>query len=179
MDVDGGNKRVFHRLGGPPADTRNQKVCYHWQAGKCNRHPCPFLHGELPANANGMSSKRSHGFVEGSGFSGPRRTPNFSGASSTWGRVHGGGGGGGAVGNKIVRRNDKLCNYWVQGNCSFGDKCRYLHSWSIGDGFKLLSSLEGHQKVSNIGNAHRLKFLVYFLFLCYFLVGFIGFLVVY
>jgi hypothetical protein len=42
---------------------------------------------------------------------------------------------------------EKVCNFWVQGNCSFGDKCRYLHSWSLGDGFSLVTQLEGHQKV--------------------------------
>ncbi|KAF7813233.1 Zinc finger CCCH domain-containing protein 48 [Senna tora] len=135
MDLDGGgNKRVFQRLGGTPTDSRSQKVCYHWQAGKCTRHPCHFLHSELPpSNTNGMSSKRSHGSADGSGFSGPRRSANFSG---------------GAVGgNKIVRRNDKVCNYWVQGNCNYGERCRYLHSWNLGDGFSLLTQLEGHQKV--------------------------------
>ncbi|KAK4280405.1 hypothetical protein QN277_012033 [Acacia crassicarpa] len=139
MDVDGGNKRVFQRLRGPPPDGRQQKVCFHWQAGRCNRYPCPFLHGEPPPpNANGMSSKRSHGSSDDSGFSGPRRNPNFSG-SSTWGGVHGA--------NKLIRKTEKLCNYWVQGKCSYGESCKYLHSWSVGDGFSLLTQLEGHQKV--------------------------------
>ncbi|OMO85979.1 hypothetical protein CCACVL1_09884 [Corchorus capsularis] len=63
MDFNGGgNRRVFNRLGGPstaPTDSsKNQKVCYHWQAGRCNRNPCHFLHRELPlpssaATANG------------------------------------------------------------------------------------------------------------------------------
>ena len=30
---------------------------------------------------------------------------------------------------------EKLCNYWLQGNCSYGDKCKFLHSWSVGDCF--------------------------------------------
>ncbi|KAI4351815.1 hypothetical protein L6164_006128 [Bauhinia variegata] len=143
MDFDGGNKRVFQRIGGATADAKYQKVCYHWQAGKCNRHPCPFLHGELPpSNVNGMSSKRPHGQGSSadSGFPGPRRSPNFSGAS-TWGRAHGGGA------NRIVRKAEKVCNYWVQGSCSFGDRCKFLHSWSLGDGFSLMTQLEGHQKV--------------------------------
>ncbi|KAJ7970028.1 Zinc finger CCCH domain-containing protein [Quillaja saponaria] len=145
MDVNGGNKRVFQRLGRPSTDTKRQEVCYHWQAGKCNRHPCPFLHRELPpplpSTTNGMSSKRPHGFADDSGP--PRRSPNFNSAS-TWGRAHGGGVVGG---NRVFRKAEKLCNYWVQGNCSYGDRCKFLHSWSIGDSFSLLTQLEGHQKV--------------------------------
>ncbi|KAJ7975639.1 Zinc finger CCCH domain-containing protein [Quillaja saponaria] len=95
MDVDGANKRVFQRLGRPSTDTKQQKVCYHWRAGKCNKHPCHFLHRELPpplpSTTNGMSSKRPHGFADDSGFPGPpRRSPNFNSAS-TWGRARGGG----------------------------------------------------------------------------------------
>ncbi|XP_028768529.1 zinc finger CCCH domain-containing protein 48 isoform X2 [Neltuma alba] len=139
MDLDGGNKRVFQRLRGPPPDAKQPKVCYHWQAGRCNRYPCPFLHSELPPpTANGTSSKRSHGSADDSGFSGPRRNPNFSGAS-TWGGVRGG--------NKLIRKTEKLCTYWIQGNCTYGAQCKYLHSWSVGDGFSLLTQLEGHQKV--------------------------------
>ena len=119
MDVDGSNKRVFQRLGWPPADSKHQKVSYNWQAGKCTRHPCLFLHGELPhSNANGMSSKRphGHGYAGDSGFQGPRRNPNFSrsanfSGASTWGRAQGGGVV--VASNKIVRKTDKVCNYWV------------------------------------------------------------------
>ncbi|TQD88028.1 hypothetical protein C1H46_026451 [Malus baccata] len=42
---------------------------------------------------------------------------------------------------------ERVCNFWVQGNCSYGDKCKFLHSWSMGDSFSLLTQLEGHQKV--------------------------------
>ncbi|KAI8031114.1 Zinc finger CCCH domain-containing protein 48 [Camellia lanceoleosa] len=138
MDVEG-NKRVFQRLG-PSNDNRNQKVCYHWRAGKCDRFPCPYLHRELPRPQNGTaSSKRPHGFADDQPM--VRRNPNNFGNSSSWGRAHGGG-----VAGKIVK-TEKVCNYWVQGSCSYGDKCRYLHSWCTGDCFSLLTQLEGHLKV--------------------------------
>lgn len=149
MDVDGGgNKRVFQRLTGPSNDPKHQKVCYHWRAGKCNRFPCPFLHRELQPPAvhppNGTaSSKRHHAFAASAAADdsgGPRRGPN----SNTWGRVHGNAPGGA---NKFIRKTEKVCNYWIQGNCSYGDKCKFLHSWSMGDSFSLLTQLEGHQKV--------------------------------
>lgn len=147
MDVDGGGKRVFQRLGAPSGDGRNQKVCYHWRAGKCNRYPCPFLHRELNApphaTSNGATNaapKRGNGFSsDDSSVSVPRRSPNFSGGS-TWGRVHGGG-------NRVVKKTEKLCNFWVQGKCGYGDKCRFLHTWSLGESFSHLTQLDGHQKV--------------------------------
>ncbi|CAN6569372.1 unnamed protein product [Malus baccata var. baccata] len=151
MDVDGGgSKRVFNRLGGQQSDpSKNQKVCYHWRAGKCNRHPCPFLHRELPAppsqqGFNGTAStKRHHAFAANTdGPSSRNRGPNNfnGGASSTWGRT-------GGANRVFVRKMEKVCNFWVQGNCSYGDKCKFLHSWSMGDSFSLLTQLEGHQKV--------------------------------
>ncbi|TYJ15168.1 hypothetical protein E1A91_A10G166700v1 [Gossypium mustelinum] len=41
---------------------------------------------------------------------------------------------------------NKLCKYWMAGHCHRGDKCWYLHSWSLGDGFTMLAKLEGHKK---------------------------------
>lgn len=154
MDVDG-NKRVFQRLGATStansADHSKQKVCYHWRAGKCSRHPCPYLHRELPPpTSNGGGPKR---FAEHSGSQFYRRGPNkFSGGSNTWGRVHG------SSNTAAVRKADKLCNFWLQGNCAYGDACRYLHSWSVGDSFSLLSQLEGHQKVLNFAYSEVLGF---------------------
>lgn len=139
---NGGGKRVFQRLSGP-GDARNQKVCYHWRAGNCNRHPCPYLHRELqPPPSNGAPSKRAHGFNdESSGFSGPRPRSNYAG--STWGRAHG------SANSRTVRKPErvsKICKFWLQGNCGYGEGCRYLHSWSLGDGFSMLTLLEGHKK---------------------------------
>ncbi|CAN8302216.1 unnamed protein product [Cochlearia groenlandica] len=149
FDLNGGNKRVFNRLGGgstrtaaPPIDTR-QKVCYHWRAGRCNRSPCPYLHRELPGPGQnqgpGHTNKR---VADESGFAGPshRRGPVFNGSSSnsSFGRFGG---------NRNVTKTEKVCNFWVDGNCGYGDKCRYLHCWSKGDGFSLLTQLDGHEKL--------------------------------
>ncbi|KAK6117589.1 hypothetical protein DH2020_048668 [Rehmannia glutinosa] len=155
MDVEGG-RRVFHRLGpssssdnGSNNNNKQQKVCFHWRQGKCTRHPCAFLHGELPTVGNG---KRAHqGFGEdnhrgGGGGGGLRRSGNYNfNNNSTWGRaqpqqpV--------SSSRTFVKNIEKLCNYWVQGSCKFGDNCKYLHQWSTGDCFSLLAPLEGHQQV--------------------------------
>lgn len=159
MDVDEhGNKRVFQRLGASNDSGKQHKVCYHWRAGRCNKFPCPYLHRELPGPppqqhqpfiSNGSSSKRpNQGVHDDRSFSGARRSPNFN---PTWGRVHGAGAGnraqGSGAGNRVFRKIEKLCNYWLQGNCSYGEKCKFLHSWSVGDCFSSLTQLEGHQKV--------------------------------
>ncbi|CAO2821093.1 unnamed protein product [Amaranthus hypochondriacus] len=158
MDIEsnGNNKRIYNRLGTrqPQSNNQNhnQKVCFHWQAGRCTRSPCAFLHRELPpplpqsthpstSSYNGGASKRTHGGLgsggRNDGFS-SRKNPNFN---NTWGRVGGSSGGG------PVNKMERVCNYWIQGNCTYGDNCKYLHSWSIGDSFSLLTTLEGHQKV--------------------------------
>lgn len=156
MDLDsykGSNKRVFHRLGGQSApDTvpQQQKVCFHWRAGKCNRFPCPYLHRELPPPPANASSNGAHGgkrgFMGDSSFSG-RRSGTFN---NTWGRTGSSNVSGNISGNNRLggsRKTEKVCNYWVQGNCGYGEKCRFLHSWSLGESFALLTQLEGHQKV--------------------------------
>ncbi|WZZ89043.1 hypothetical protein YC2023_117622 [Brassica napus] len=53
FNLNGGNKRVFDRLGGsnrPAAAAKGsrQEVWSYWRAGRCNRNPCQFLHRELP-----------------------------------------------------------------------------------------------------------------------------------
>lgn len=152
MDFDtserDGGKRIYSRLGPPP--DRSRKVCFHWQAGRCNRHPCPFLHTDAPQKrANYSSPDDPHKFqAAGSGFA--RRNPNPNstagsnpnGHSSNWGRSRGGGGA-----RIPPKSSEKICGYWLKGKCSYGDKCRNLHSWFVGETFSFLTLLEGHQKV--------------------------------
>ncbi|CAA3026675.1 zinc finger CCCH domain-containing protein 48-like [Olea europaea var. sylvestris] len=149
MDMNGG-RRVYHRLGQSASsgysDNKQQKVCYHWRQGKCSRFPCSFLHSELPGANNGESSKRAHqGFEADSSQGGGLRRSRNSNFNNTWGRVQGQGGG--SSSNMVVKKMEKLCNHWLQGNCKFGDNCKYLHQWSTGDCFSLLTPLEGHQQV--------------------------------
>ncbi|VVA98310.1 unnamed protein product [Arabis nemorensis] len=61
-----------------------------------------------------------------------------TGNSNSWGRFGG---------NRTVTKTEKVCNFWVDGNCTYGDKCRYLHCWSKGDSFSLLTQLDGHEKL--------------------------------
>ncbi|XP_074282074.1 zinc finger CCCH domain-containing protein 48-like [Silene latifolia] len=165
MDIEGGNnRRVFNRLGNNNHHNNSnnyqnqnrynsnqntkQKVCHYWREGRCNRTPCQFLHGELPGlpstSSNGGVSKRSYNIGAGvggsdGGFS-TRKNPNFN---NTWGRNSSNNSNNGVPPKKL----EKICNHWVQGNCGYGDRCKYLHTWNVGDSFSLLTTLEGHKQV--------------------------------
>ncbi|KAL5565484.1 hypothetical protein UlMin_028648 [Ulmus minor] len=46
----------------------------------------------------------------------------------------------------ILKPNKKICKFWAIDKCVKGDRCSYLHSWSLGDGFSMLAKLQGHKK---------------------------------
>ncbi|MQM04251.1 hypothetical protein Taro_037048 [Colocasia esculenta] len=164
MDVESmetnGNKRVYQRLGGGGAG----KVCNYWLQGRCTRHPCPYLHGDPSSHRqqqlhqqqqyDGGPPKRGQQYPRG-GLA--WRNPNSGGGGggpSKWGRGRGrppgaGGGVGVSAGGGLAARKgpESMCKYFLKGRCSFGESCKFLHSWSVGDGFSFLTLLEGHQKV--------------------------------
>uniref|UniRef100_A0A7N0TLX0 C3H1-type domain-containing protein n=1 Tax=Kalanchoe fedtschenkoi TaxID=63787 RepID=A0A7N0TLX0_KALFE len=55
--------------------------------------------------------------------------------------------------NKQQKQEDRLavCTYWMSDRCVYGENCRYLHSWVLGDGVARIAQLRGHkQAVSGI-----------------------------
>lgn len=135
----------------PHSNFESQKVCFHWRAGRCTRHPCPYRHSELPEQNN---PKRSHGVSDDRSFSGQgfaRRKPgntyiNQHGPSK-WGRGHAGSGGAAGGFRPTPKVQDRVCKYWMDGKCSYGDTCRFLHQWFSSDAFVMLTQLIGHEKV--------------------------------
>ncbi|KAG0472724.1 hypothetical protein HPP92_014581 [Vanilla planifolia] len=158
MDIEttgrNGNKRIYQRAGPSQAvhDRPNAKVCFHWQAGKCNRFPCPYLHSEPPQHADGGGGAKrvaggdQRGFhSQGLVWRNPNSNNGNTGAPARWGK----GRGGGTVGSARPQRKaqDKICNYFIGGSCSYGENCRFLHSWFLSDSISLLTPLQGHQNV--------------------------------
>ena len=94
------------------------KVCSFWLAGNCTRNPCRFLHSEA-APTTSCTAPPDH--------SAPKQSHHSQG--------------------RTKKPERKMCEYWVTGNCVYGDKCKYLHSWCCGDGLSSLTHLEGHKKV--------------------------------
>jgi hypothetical protein len=147
IEADGrfGNKRVHHRLGpgsgGPPSST-NAKVCNYWRQGRCNRFPCPFLHSELPEAS--APTKRSNG-PGGNVW----RNPNVGGRGGGSGGGHNrwGKGPGGSSDGASHKPPDRPCKYFLAGDCSYGERCRYPHSYHISGSITMLTPLKGHEKV--------------------------------
>ncbi|KAF9600084.1 hypothetical protein IFM89_002557 [Coptis chinensis] len=159
MDVDnGGGRRVYNRFGGSQ-NSGPSKICHYFQQGRCTRNPCRFLHVLSEDSSNdGIGSKRSNGFANDRDYSGPqgfarrKSNPNFSSnhtVPSKWGRGHGGTGGGAAGYRPPPKVQDKLCQFWIDGKCSYGDSCRYRHQWFSSDSFTMLTQLPGHEQVIN------------------------------
>ncbi|KDP27447.1 hypothetical protein JCGZ_19808 [Jatropha curcas] len=56
-----------------------------------------------------------------------------------------------AEGKTIKKSSKKSCEHWMSGTCVEGDGCQFLHSWSDGNWFSMLTKLQGHsQAVSGI-----------------------------
>ncbi|KAG8059891.1 hypothetical protein GUJ93_ZPchr0002g25226 [Zizania palustris] len=143
-----GNKRVHNRLGpahGVASSSTSGKVCIHWRAGRCNRFPCPYLHSELP-EANTKRPNHSGGPAghvwrnPNTGGEGGRG--GGGGGPSKWGR-----GPGGADGGPRHKPADRPCKFFLAGDCSYGEKCRYPHTYCMSDSITLLTPLQGHEKV--------------------------------
>lgn len=149
-----GNRRIQQRIGSSQAapDRFNNKVCFHWRAGRCNRFSCPYLHSELPQHSD--SGVKRAAAAEERGFRSQGlvwRNPNTngnSGPASKWGKGRGGGAAAAAGGVRPQQRKpvDKMCNYFIAGTCFHGESCRFLHSWFLSDSISLLTPLKGHQK---------------------------------
>uniref|UniRef100_A0A453PA41 C3H1-type domain-containing protein n=1 Tax=Aegilops tauschii subsp. strangulata TaxID=200361 RepID=A0A453PA41_AEGTS len=151
FEADGrfGNKRVHNRLGPAPgaaSSSSSTKVCIHWRAGRCNRFPCPFLHSELPEAA---TTKRPNQRDGPGGH--VWRNPNSGGGGrggggfNKWGRGPGGTDGG--VRHKVP---DRPCKFFLAGDCTYGEKCRYPHTYCMSNSITLLTPLQGHEKVLHL-----------------------------
>ncbi|XP_052177807.1 zinc finger CCCH domain-containing protein 17-like isoform X4 [Diospyros lotus] len=111
-----------------------------WLEGRCCRHPCKFLHAETKS----VTSRQPKQFQDYKSRTW-KRTPDNSSivknssvlSSAEDGSEHS---------NGTERVQDKVCQYWLPGKCVHGEVCKFLHSWSYGNGFSMITKLEGHCK---------------------------------
>lgn len=136
-----GNKRTYTRL--------PRQVCVFWQEGRCTRESCNFLHVDEPGSVkrggatNGFAPKRSYNGsderdMQAAGPPGGSRRN----ISARWGR----GRGGIFISDQRQKIRNKVCNYWLAGNCQRGEECKYLHYFVMGSDVKFLTQLSGHVK---------------------------------
>ncbi|KAL2613612.1 hypothetical protein R1flu_025304 [Riccia fluitans] len=171
MEVDDGptkvgGKRNFTRSGMGGGRWVGQQVCRYWQEGRCSKgDDCQWLHPDgagptgRPHAGNGVASKRPSnvidirienrgGFTDGpsvgfSSGSGGRR--NIQAAK--WGRPRSSSvRGGRTVADSGRRPRDKVCRFWLEGNCQRGENCNYLHAHTANPEITLIKQLDGHGK---------------------------------
>jgi len=75
------------------------------------------------------------------GRKGPESSPVNSASSTSGERSES------STNKNPLKPQEKLCNFWITGNCVKGDACPFLHSWFHGVDFAMLAKLEGHKKV--------------------------------
>ena len=112
------------------------KVCLYWLSGRCTRNPCRFLHSESPTSKPPRQSqdRRSNTWHRSSNNSVKNSSTSHSGGLETE--------------SKIARKTQStVCQYWLSGNCTRGEKCEDLHAWFCGNGFSMVARLDGHNKV--------------------------------
>ncbi|KAI5084772.1 hypothetical protein GOP47_0000941 [Adiantum capillus-veneris] len=142
MEVDGTssrpntNKRSFVR----PA------VCTYYMEGRCNRNPCNFLHPDDPSavasHTGAFNGKRPNFTPDDSSFQGGTNRRNV------WGRLRGSKAGKvSALGEaRHGKPRDKLCHFFLRGNCNKGDQCNFVHSYTNSDEISFMTQLSGHGK---------------------------------
>ncbi|KAJ1392573.1 Zinc finger, CCCH-type [Sesbania bispinosa] len=122
-------------------------TCVYWLAGRCNRKPCKFLHGETPLPSTSYhNAYAAHPYPRKRHSSSENTTPKYN-SKTVLIRKNGYGGDGTRVTEASQKPSLTICRYWMDGNCVHGDKCRHLHSWFYGDGFSTLAKLQEHEKV--------------------------------
>ncbi|XP_052211031.1 zinc finger CCCH domain-containing protein 63-like [Diospyros lotus] len=115
-------------------------ICAFWLEGRCSRHPCKFLHAEsesvAPPRPKQFQAPKSRTW---------KRTPDNSSTVKNSSALSSGEDGPKHI-NGTETVQDKVCQHWLSGKCVRGEDCKYLHSWSCGNGFSMFTKLEGHRK---------------------------------
>ncbi|KAF8034119.1 hypothetical protein BT93_C0407 [Corymbia citriodora subsp. variegata] len=120
---------------------RNRTVCIYWLKGTCNQDPCGFLHdASRSCNVYHRAAKQSSHMPEDCLGKGPESSPVNLASSIPRKR------GDPSKDKNPQKPREKVCRYWILGNCVKGDACPFLHLWFHGVDFAMLAKLEAHKK---------------------------------
>ncbi|RVX16145.1 Zinc finger CCCH domain-containing protein 48 [Vitis vinifera] len=121
----------------------NNMVCSYWLRGRCNRNPCRSSGSTTPkcSSASNQSHRNNRERTLYSDQKGEWDSTNLTCSSSP---TRAGSSSGNGITQKVI--GERVCKYWLHGNCVEADKCQYLHSWFKGHGVFKLAELNGHIK---------------------------------
>ncbi|XP_061344110.1 zinc finger CCCH domain-containing protein 48-like [Gastrolobium bilobum] len=124
-------------------------TCAYWLAGRCNRNPCRFLHGETPVpvpSAPYYKAKNAYCYMKPN--SSYEKIPRYK-SRRVYVRNNDDGGDGTnvTVASQSKSPSQSICRYWMKDNCAHGDQCQNLHSWFYGDRLSKVANLQEHEKV--------------------------------
>ncbi|KAL0009023.1 hypothetical protein SO802_010525 [Lithocarpus litseifolius] len=176
-EPQGKESSFFDRLEegrGGHLNNSSNKICKFWLSGRCLKNPCRFAHSEIPDVSTihrpmqrlpSLLSSPSNALISNTWRRAPRNSQNVqekwpelaesvSESSSECSVVENYCNLENVVEEKPLehvpkKTAEKVCEFWVQGTCVYGDQCPYLHSWFRGDKFKRLAELQGHNKAVN------------------------------
>lgn len=106
-----------------PVGVSSKTVCAYWIAGRCTKKFCRFLHTSAPSSLANPHISKQKAIQKGNAYNATQKS------------------------NVVQKFPEKVCKFWVVGNCVEGDRCPYLHTWFRGAGFSMLVKLQGHKKV--------------------------------
>ncbi|RDX78120.1 putative ribonuclease H protein, partial [Mucuna pruriens] len=94
--------RKIEQIGG----SGTTPTCVYWLAGRCNKKHCKFLHVDTPSLSSDSKTKLA--------------LVKKGGEDET------------SVVKVCQQSSSRVCKYWANGNCTHGEGCLNLHSWSDG-----------------------------------------------
>ncbi|KAL6332587.1 hypothetical protein AAG906_009009 [Vitis piasezkii] len=117
-------------------------VCSYWLRGRCNINPCRSSGSTTPSvHQLQINPIETTGGTLYSDQKGEWDSTNLRCSSSP---TRAGSSAGNGITQKVI--GERVCKYWLHGNCVEADKCQYLHSWFKGHGVFKLAELNGHIK---------------------------------
>ncbi|KAL6312258.1 hypothetical protein AAG906_022014 [Vitis piasezkii] len=121
----------------------NNMVCSFWLRGRCNKNPCRSSGSTTPKRSS-VSNQSHRNNREGTLYSDQKGEWDSTDLRCSSSPTRAGSSSGNGITQNVI--GERVCKYWLHGNCVEADKCQYLHSWFKGHGVFKLAELNGHIK---------------------------------